>query len=190
MTHQGGSLAAIHSLRPNLTQAQAVERFKGGLLKLPGWLGGRALRSVADAYLPFHAYEVEVTNAARPYVSWLAVDAVNGTLDPYAFEHRPVAADLTLVETRNRPEPALAEAESVARLEEKLRRIVYQTGFFRVRRLSFRATRLPLDLHVPYWLGFYGRGGAVRLRVLDAVRGRFEGGKARALFEGWLAGAR
>jgi hypothetical protein len=68
-----------------------------------------------------------------------------------------------------------------------VRRIVYQTGFFRVRGLRIRATRLALDLHVPYWLGFYERGGALRLRVLDAVRCRFEGGKARALFEGWLA---
>lgn len=166
-----------------------MERLRGGLFRVPRWLGGGALRSVADAYVPFHLYEVEVTSSTRPYVSWLAVDAVSGTLDPYAFDAPPGVDELAVVETRNRPEPALAEIESAARLEEKLRRIVYQTGFFRVRRLSFRAKRLPLDLHVPYWLGFYERGGAVRLRVLDAVRCRFEGEKARALFEDWLSAA-
>ena len=167
-----------------------MERFRGGLWKLAPLLGAGALRSVADAYLPFHVYEVEVTSAARPSVSWFAVDAVSGTLDPYAFDGPPGVDELDVVETRNRPEPAIGEAEAAARLEEKLRRIVYQTGFFRVRRLSFRATRVPLDLHVPYWLGFYGHGRVVRLRVLDAVRCRFEGGKARALFEGWLAEGR
>jgi hypothetical protein len=46
--------------------------------------------------------------------------------------------------------------------------------------------RVPLDLHVPYWIGLYGTTAVRRLRVLDAVRRRFEGGKARALFEAWL----
>jgi hypothetical protein len=40
---------------------------------------------------------------------------------------------------------------------------------------------------MPYWLGFYGADGALRCRVLDAVRRRMEGAKARALFEHWLA---
>ncbi|HET7294533.1 MAG TPA: hypothetical protein VFM88_19060 [Vicinamibacteria bacterium] len=182
------SPAAIRSLRPNLTQAQAIARFEGGLLRLPRWLGGAPLRSVADAYLPFHVYEVEVTSSARPYVTWLAVDAVDGSLDPFQFDRAPSPDELALVETRNRPVATLAESEAARLLEDKLRRIVYQTGFFRARRLSFRATRVPLDLHVPYWLGFYEQGGGVRLRVLDAVRRRFEGGRARALFTSWIAG--
>lgn len=179
-------MPAIQSLKPRLTQAEAVQRFRGGL-KLPGWLGGARLTSVADAYVPYHLYEVEVASGARPYASWLAVDAVTGALDPYQFEHPPTAQELTLVETRNRPRPALDESQTLALLEQKVRRIVYQTGFFRVRALRIRATRLAGELHVPYWLGFYERGGALRLRVLDAVRRRFEGGKARALFEGWLS---
>jgi hypothetical protein len=90
------------------------------------------------------------------------------------------------VETRNRPEPALDEAAGRRRLEDMLRRLVFQSGFFRVRDLDFSLERVPPDLHVPYWIGLYGTTGVRRLRVLDAVRRRFEGGKARALFEGWL----
>lgn len=179
-------MTAIRSLRPRLTRAEAVERFRGGPIRFPGWLGGGRLQSVADAYVPYHLYEVEVASGVRPYTSWLAVDAVTGMMDPYQFEQPPTAEELDLVETRNRPGPALDESQTAALLEQKVRRIVYQTGFFRVRRLHIRATRLALELHVPYWLGFYDRGGALRLRVLDAVRRRFEGGKARALFEGWL----
>jgi len=44
----------------------------------------------------------------------------------------------------------------------------------------------PIELHVPYWLGFYGNAAA-RCRVLNAVRRRMEGAKASALFESWLA---
>ena len=66
---------------------------------------------------------------------------------------------------------------------------MFQTGFFRVRDLSFHVERAPLGLHVPYWVGFYGSAEVRRLRVMDAVRRRFEGGKARALFENWLRGA-
>jgi hypothetical protein len=38
------------------------------------------------------------------------------------------------------------------------------------------------------WIGFYDAGGRVRLRVLDAVRETFEGGKAQAFFHDWLSG--
>ena len=175
---------AILSLRPNVTREQALARLEGGAL---GRLVGRPLRSIAEVYVPFHLYRVEVHNRARSWTSWFALDAVTGSLDPYQFERPPAAADLIEVETRNRPEPTLPESEVARLLRDKLRRVVFQTGFFRVRGLRFDVRRVPPDLHVPYWLGFYGAGEAARLRVLDGVRRRVEGGKARALFEGWLA---
>lgn len=178
---------AILSLRPNVTRPEAVARFQGGSTHFIRWLGGAPLRSVADAYVPFHLYRVEVATGPASRTSWFAVDAVTGSLDPYEFDRVPDESELVRVETRNRPPPVLGETESTRLLEDKLRRVVFQTGFFRVRNWQFRAERVGLELHVPYWLGFYGREGAARLRVLDAVRRRFEGGKARTLFEGWLA---
>ncbi|HXB57457.1 MAG TPA: hypothetical protein VN461_22035 [Vicinamibacteria bacterium] len=176
-------MAVITSLRPNLSRAEAIEAFREGW---GGRLGGGELRSVAEAFVPFRLYEVVVQNGSRRQRSWFALDAVAGLLDPYQFEGPPAPKELLSLETRNRPEPALDEAAGRRRLEDMLRRLVFQSGFFRVRGLEFRLERVPLDLHVPYWIGLYGTTGVRRLRVLDAVRRRFEGGKARALFEGWL----
>lgn len=180
-------MPAIHSLRPNVTQAEAIEKFRSGVVGLLHRLGAGALRSVAEVYVPFQLYEVDIVNGPRRKRSWFALDAVNGSLDLYHFERPPAGADLVAVETRNRPPAALGEDRAFTLLEDKLRRQVFQAGFFRVRDLRFRAERIPLDLHVPYWIGFYVAGSGVRLRVLDAVRRRFEGAKARALFEVWLA---
>jgi hypothetical protein len=113
---------------------------------------------------------------------------VDGSLDPYRFQSPPADTTLLEVETRNRLEARLDAEGSATLLEDKLRRMVFQAGFFRVRDLRFRAEGAPLDLHVPYWLGFYGHATEARLRVLDAVRRRFEGAEARALFESWLRG--
>jgi hypothetical protein len=176
-------MAVITSLRPNLSRAEAIAAFREGWA---GRFGRGELRSVAEAFVPFRLYEVVVQNGARHRRSWFALDAVSGLLDPYQFEGPPTPEELLSLETRNRPEPALDEAAGRRRLEEKLRRLVFQSGFFRVRSLEFRLERVPLDLHVPYWIGLYGTTAVRRLRVLDAVRRRFEGGKARALFEGWL----
>jgi len=178
---------AIHSLRPNVTREEAIEKFRGGVAGLLHRLGAGALRSVAEVYLPFQLYEVEIVNGPRRERSWLALDAVNGSLDLYRFERPPVGADLVAVETRNRPPAALGEDRASALREHKLRRQVFQAGFFRVRGLRFQAERIPLDLHVPYWIGFYAAGSGIRLRVLDAVRRRFEGAKVRTLVEAWLA---
>jgi len=41
-------------------------------------------------------------------------------------------------------------------------------------------------IHVPYWAGFFGRGDAASLVVLDAVRCAVEGPKVRRLISGWL----
>ncbi|MBA2594469.1 MAG: hypothetical protein H0U97_20380 [Gammaproteobacteria bacterium] len=66
--------------------------------------------------------------------------------------------------------------------------VMIQRGFFRIRDLSIRAEPISFDLQIPYGVGFYDAGGSVRLRVLDAVRGTFEGGKAQAFFHDWLNG--
>jgi hypothetical protein len=66
-------------------------------------------------------------------------------------------------------------------------RVIFQQGFFKLRSIKLETERLPGELHLPYWLGFYGTPDGLRCRVLDAVRRRVEGAKASALFEQWLA---
>jgi len=179
---------AFRTLTPTVTRAEAVDAFRPGTV----WrtLGGAPLRSVADVYVPYQLFRVEIAERKRRQISYVAVDALRGMLDPYQFD-RPIAeTDLVTVTSRNRV-PATLDIEAGAQaVIDAIRRILFQTGVYRLRAPQILVQHEPMDLHVPYFLGFYGSGGGesiARLRVLDAVRRRFEGAKARALFEGWLA---
>jgi hypothetical protein len=91
------------------------------------------------------------------------------------------------VSTRNRPAVALGEERSRELLVERVRRLVFRGGFFRIRGLRIQAEPLDLDLHVPYWVGLSGFGERAHLTIIDGVRRRVEGGKVRAFFREWLA---
>ena len=41
-----------------------------------------------------------------------------------------------------------------AMLRQKVLRVIFQQGFFKVRDLNLKLTAEPIELHVPYWLGF------------------------------------
>ena len=183
--------AAIYTLKPNVTQEEAVR-----ILQPRGWRRLLApaqrnlLRQVADAYVPYRLYQARLqgmSGRAPAQKRLFALDAVQGTLDLFEFPRAPGKEDLLLLETRNRLEPVLEESHGRSLLTEKVLRIVFQQGFFRVREPKIELERIPLDFHMPYWIGFYGADGALNCRVLDAVRRRMEGAKARALFEHWLA---
>jgi ABC-type uncharacterized transport system ATPase subunit len=76
-------------------------------------------------------------------------------------------------------------AEELLRM--KVLRVLFQQGFFKMRALKVEIERMPLELHLPYWLAFYGNNGTAKCRVMDAVRRRIEGAKASSFFEEWLA---
>jgi hypothetical protein len=183
--------AAIYTLKPNVTQEEAVRILQPhGLRRLLAPARKTLLRRVADAYVPYRLYQARLhgmSGNAPAQTRLFALDAVQGTLDLFEFPRAPGKEDLLLVETRNRLEPCLEESRGQSLLAEKVLRIVFQQGFFRVREPKIELQRIPMDFHMPYWLGFYGSDGALNCRVLDAVRRRMEGAKARALFEHWLA---
>jgi hypothetical protein len=176
-----GARREIRSLRPNVTQEEALAALdrRGGLLR-------GQLRQVASAYLPFRLYQVEVVNRGGVKTALYGADAVTGQLDLYEFEAPPAACDLVTVTTRNAPSARLASPVALQLLENKVRRAVFQTGFFGVRALEIRARPLDVEFHVPYWLGFFGNGEQATLQAMDAVRRSFEGAKARAIFSDWL----
>ncbi len=91
------------------------------------------------------------------------------------------------METRNYLPPGLTEEDAETLLREKALRVIFQRGFFKLRESRLEIVGQPVKLHMPYWLGFYDGRGEVRCRVMDAVRRQFEGAKASALFEQWLA---
>jgi hypothetical protein len=176
-----GARREIRCLRPNVTQDEALAALerRGGLLR-------GQLRQMASVYLPFRLYHVQVLNRGDTKVALYGADVVSGQLDLYEFQTAPADADLVTVTTRNAPAARLASPLALELLENKVRRAVFQTGFFGVRDLQIRARALDVEFHVPYWLGFFGNGARATLLAMDAVRRTFEGAKARAVFSDWL----
>lgn len=177
----------IQTLKPNVTQQEALRTFSGlGPSTLYWRMRSGPLRRIADVYVPYWLYRVQYNLGRATHATLFAIDAVNGSLDLFTFPCIPAADDLTSIHTRNRVAPSLTQPAAVAVLRQKVLRVIFQQGFFKVRNLQLEIAPQPLELHVPYWLGFYGNAAA-RCRVLNAVRRRIEGAKASAMFESWLA---
>ncbi len=181
-------MSAIRSLKPNVSRDEAVARLEPAGLQgfFRSWTHG-PLRSLAEVYIPYRLFEVEITNGGKRDRRWLALDAVSGALDLYAFDSVAAASETIPVETRNCVPAQLDGRRACELVAESVRRLIFQTGFFRVRELSIDVRPLPVEFHVPYWVGFFGRGPQARIAVLDAVRRSLEGAKARALLADWLA---
>ena len=179
------SRTLIRALKPNVTPEQALRAFSGAGPSSMYWrLRSGPLRRVAPAYVPYFLFRVKC--AGMPH-RFFAIDAVNGSLDLFEFPRIPEDRQFQAMDGRNRLPPALSEEQAVALLREKVLRVLFQQGFFKLRDARLEITGVPCELHLPYWLGFYERHGSVRCRVMDAVRRRMEGAKACAFFEQWLA---
>lgn len=177
----------IQSLKPNVTQQEALRTFSGlGFSTLYWKMRSGPLRRIADVYVPYWLYRVQYNLGRAAHATLFAIDAVNGSLDLFTSPRVPAADDLVSIYSRNRVAPSLQHSSAEALLRQKVLRVIFQQGFFKVRDLQLEIALQPLELHVPYWLGFYGNAAA-RCRVLNAVCRRMEGAKATALFESWLA---
>lgn len=180
-------MVSIRSLKSNVTREQAVLQFSStGIPRMFRNAAFGPLRSVAELYVPFQLFQVQIVNRGRTEHRLIALDAISGTLDPFQFDHVPTDAETVTIDTRNRPRAHLDHMLAAELLVTKLRRLLYSRGFFRMRDLQIEATPLPHELHIPYWLGFRGSEGHARVAVIDAVRRRFEGAKMRRLVESWL----
>jgi hypothetical protein len=178
----------IRSLRPNVTREEALRTFTAyGPAALLWKLRNGPLQRIADAYIPFRLYRVGYHMGGAPHTHLFALDAVDGSLDLFEFGKPPSAAETVSVSTRNHPAPSLPAARAETLLREKVLRLIFQQGFFKVRAVKLEIEPLPEEIHLPYWLGFYGTRENLRCRVMDAVRRRVEGARAAALFEQWLA---
>ena len=141
------------------------------------------LRRIADAYVPYFHFRVKHAGApARKF----AMDCVDGSLDLFEFPGVPRDEQIVTVDSRNLLSPSLTADRAKELLRDKVLRVIFQQGFFKLRDARLEIT-LVFELHFPYWLGFHERRGSVRCRVMDAVRRRMEGAKATVFFEHWLA---
>jgi hypothetical protein len=180
-------LSSIQTLKSNVSQSAAMQKFSSvGPAALLSSLRLGPLQRIAQLYVPFHIYRVAY-NLGREHQSRLfAIDAVEGSLDLFEFHTPPTQDELVQVESRNVLPSNLSDTAARNHLREKVLRVIFQQGFFKLRDANLTIERIPLDLHLGYWLAFYGKDTA-RCRVLDATRNRIEGAKASALFESWLS---
>ena len=185
-----GISTRIRSLKANVTREDAIRYFTAGVANRAMELIRGPVRSLAELYIPFRLFEVKIFSAGREQNQTLALDAVRGVLDLYQFPAADAEQEFLWLETRNVLPVVADESQSEEQLKhrliEKLRRMIYTRGFFRVRGLKIEAVPLPGEICVPYWVCFRGSGDQVHLAVLDAVRRRPEGAKVRRLIEEWL----
>jgi len=147
------------------------------------------LQSVADFFVPFRLFQVEIFNNGRSQFKIFGLDAVSGLLDLYGFDQLPGDNEVICLESRNRAPVALSDEHGKDIVVAKVRRVLFTTGFFRIRNLRLSAEAIPGEIHVPYWVGFRGQGATASFVVMDAVRRRMEGGKVRELLRNWLTAA-
>ncbi len=183
-------MARIRSLRANVTREEATEQFSSGLGDILRTTAFGPLKSVADFFIPFRLFQVEIFNRGKRDQRVFGLDAVNGSLDLYHFEQLPDEREVIYLETRNCSEPLLDEAEAKKIVAAKVQRLLFSTGFFRVRNLRISAEPVAGEIYIPYWVGFRGRGARARFAVMDAVRRKMEGAKVRHLLQAWLTSIR
>lgn len=181
-------ISAIRTLKPNVTQEEAVRTFRSGVFSAAYWrIRSGPLQRIADAYVPFWVYRVRYEIGRARKTRFFALDAVHGALDLFEFPRVPAEDELITIETRNQLMPRLQPDAAEELLRMKVLRVLFQQGFFKLRALKVEIERIPVELHLPYWLAFYGSNGTAKCRVMDAVRRRIEGAKASSFFEEWLA---
>ena len=179
---------SIRSMRPNVTRDAALHAFNApGPASFLWRLRRGPLQRIAEAYLPFYLYRVRYHIGGTSQSHLFALDAVDGSLDLFEFRVPPGDRETVVVVTRNYPPPRLSPSRAEQLVREKVLRLIFQQGFFKVRAVGLEIERLPDEIHLPYWLGFYGKPDNLRCRAMDAVRRRIEGARASALFEQWLA---
>src|SRR5438874_6446602 len=180
-------MSTITTLRPRITGCEAERLFSSG--GLSGFAQRAILghfRSMAEMYVPFDVFRIDIQNGTARDQCLLGVDAASGSLDPYRFEKIPDGAECIEVNTRNLLSRNISCEQSSATAEERVRRMVYTRGFGRVRRLEFNTELVLANLHIPYWVGFFGPDGRLQISVVDAVRAQREGGKVRQLMRDFL----
>lgn len=181
----GPRTSALNVLKANVSRAEAVAQFDSMGARKWGLPFLAPLRSIAEIYIPFQLFNAKITQRQITECKIMAVDLLSGDLDPFSFPSLPRPDQMTRIESRNHAHPRLTLQEVQSKLETKLQRLFFQSGFFRVGNLSIAIEPVEM-LFVPYWVGFFGSGANASVEVLDAVRRVREGSKVRTAVLEWL----
>ena len=123
-------MARIRSLRPNVTREEATEHFSSGLTDILHTTVSGPLKSVADFYVPFQLFQVEIINGGKRDLRLFGQDAVNGSLDLYQFEQLPDGRDVICLETRNCSQPLARRSRSEKNCDHESTATAFQHRFF------------------------------------------------------------
>lgn len=175
----------IRTLRANVSHEEALRFFTGGVRGLAANLSRGRARGVAELYIPYRLFRVEIRNGGREEGRVYALDSVAGVLDLFEFSQLPGDDEVVTVATRNALPCRLTAERAREMVVDKVRRVVFSRGFMRLRDLQIEATAMG-ELYFPYWVCFRGGEDDAKVEVMDAVRQRAEGGKVRGLVEEWL----
>jgi hypothetical protein len=179
-------MTLIRALKSNVTREEAIQQFCGrGLSRWLRRVAFGPLHSVADFYIPFRVFRVTIDSSGKRHTRLMALESVTGSLDLYSLDDRP--DDIVEVKTRNCVRPHLSDFEACQLVVNKVRRLLYGEGFFRLRDLQITAEAAGQDVHIPYWVAFRGSGIEPEISIVDAIRRKPEGAKVRRLLEQWLA---
>ena len=171
----------ITAVKPDITREQAVAKLRGGFSRLRH---GR-LRIATDFYVPYHFFQMSWDNGRRKADTVLAADAVTGKFDLIEFDRLPAEVERMSVDTAMFAEKRINEAEAYRLVRERVMRLVFMKGFFKLSRVNVEIN-LAARLHLPYWVGVYERKGRARLEIVNALQGRFEGAKLREIVAEWF----
>src|SRR5450432_3047447 len=137
--------ATIVSLRANVSESEAMRSFSAGSLSSMFWrLGKGQFKRIASAYVPFCLYRSSYEMSGKVHTRYFALDQVQGSLDLFEFPTLLGAEDLTDIKTRNHLPAALDEQAAESLLREKVLRLIFQRGFFQLRRPNLQIERNPL----------------------------------------------
>jgi hypothetical protein len=174
-------------LRSNVSQTEALRLLGDSRLSnLALRMRRGSLQRIASVFVPFALYRVSYVNGRTRRQRFVAIDQIDGTLDLFEFPGAIAPSELTRSTSRNFLTSALNKEDAHSILLEKVMRTIFLQGFFQLPKPELQIDLKIMDFCIPYWLGFYGKDGALHCRVLDAVRNRLEGDKATKFFENWL----
>jgi hypothetical protein len=140
------------------------------------------LRGVLDFHIPFMLFKVR---GAEGRERLLAIDAVTGRLDLYEFDSFPGEDTALSADSCRLVEARLDSRAAHEQLTERVMRLAFLKGFFRLGRFDHKAEFVE-KVYLPYWVGIYERHDEVHIEVIDALRGRLEGAKVRELITEWF----
>src|SRR5437868_12174042 len=174
--------------RARVSSDEAVKAFNShGLRRWSLLRDLRPLRSVAELYLPFRFYRVFIRRGNTLDTRCMALDLLSGSLDPFTFDSEPGESDTHLTISKNHPPAILDDPKARHILTTKIQRVLFQSGFFRMKSLDIQLEPVIDCLHMPYWVGFFGAKEAASIQILDATRRVMEGNKLRRFVHEWLA---